>query len=74
MLLAPPVGGATRRFLLLPRAHSRHEDDMLDAGLHGRVDGSDVLGPAPSGFRIQGGDDEQTIETRIGLRQASGLL
>src|SRR5882757_3937229 len=72
MLLAPPVGGATRRFLLLPRAHTRHEDDMLDARLHGRVDGSDVLRPAFSGFRSDGRDDEQTIETRIGLRKAFG--
>src|SRR5882724_3514477 len=72
MLLAPPVGGAARRFLLLPRAHGRHEDDMLDARLHGRVNGSDVLRPALSGFRIGGRDDEQTIETRIRLRQAFG--
>src|SRR5882724_4513631 len=72
MLLAPPVGGAARRFLLLPRAHGRHEDDMLDARLHGRVNGSDVLRPALSGFRIGGRDDEQTIETRIGFRKAFG--
>jgi hypothetical protein len=45
---------------------------MLDASLHGRVDGSDVLRPALSGFRIDGRDDEQTIETRIGLREAFG--
>jgi hypothetical protein len=36
---------------------------MLDAHLPGRVDDSDVLRPAPSGFRIDGRDDEQTIET-----------
>src|SRR5258705_12903628 len=45
---------------------------MLDARLHGRVDGSDVLRPALSGFRSEGRDDEQTIETRIGLRKAFG--
>src|SRR5260221_11399236 len=72
MLLAPPVGGAASRLLLLPRAHGRHEDDMLDARLHGRVDGNDVLRPALSGFRIDGRDDEQTIETRIGLCKAFG--
>src|SRR6266550_8549036 len=54
------------------RRRGRHEDDMLDARLHGRVDGSDVLRPALSGFRIDGRDGEQTIETRIGLRQAFG--
>jgi len=48
-LLAPPEGGAERRLLLLPRAHGRHEDDMLDARPHGRVDGSDVLRRALSG-------------------------
>ena len=69
MLLAPPVGGAERRLLLLPRARGRHEDDTLDARPHGRVDGSDMLRPALSGFRIDGPDDDQTIETRIGLRQ-----
>src|SRR5258706_239208 len=53
----PPVGGAASRLLLLPRAHGRHEDDMLDARLHGRVDGSDVLRSALSGFRIGGRDD-----------------
>src|ERR1700676_3713128 len=74
MLLAPPVGGAARRLLLLPRAHGPHEDDMLDARLHGRVDGSDVLRPALSGFRIDGPDDEQTIETRIGLRKPFGAV
>src|ERR1700722_15775616 len=74
MLLAPPVGGATRRLLLLPRAPCRHEDDMLDARLHGRVDGSDVLRAALSGLRIDGRDDEQTIETRIGLRKTFGLV
>src|SRR5271167_1511914 len=58
--------------IILPRAHARHENDMLDARLHGRVDGSDVLRPALSGFRIDGRDDEQTIETRIGLRKAFG--
>ena len=47
---------------------------MLDARPHGRVDGSDVLRPAPSGFLIDGRDDEQTIETRIGLRKAFGLV
>jgi len=47
---------------------------MLDARPHGRVDGSDVLRPALSGFRIAGRDDEQTIETRIGLRKAFGPL
>jgi len=47
---------------------------MLDARPHGRVDGSDVLRPALSGFRIDGRDDEQTIETRIGLRKAFGLV
>src|SRR5258705_6025645 len=72
MLLAPPVGGAECRLLLLPRARGRHEDDMLDARLHGRVDGSDVLRLALSGFRIDGGDDEQTIKTRISLRKAFG--
>jgi len=45
---------------------------MLDARPHGRVDGSDVLRRALSGF--QGRDDEQTIETRIGLRKAFGPL
>ena len=72
MLLAPPVRGAERRLLLLPRARGRHEDDMLDARPHGRVDGGDVLRRALSGF--QGRDDEQTIETRIGLRKAFGPL
>src|SRR5260370_35219712 len=72
MLLAAPVRGAERRLLLLPRARGRHEDDMLDARPHGRVDGSDVLRSALSGFRIDGRDDEQTIETRIGLRKAFG--
>ncbi len=72
MLLAPPVGGAARRLLLLPCARGRHEDDMLDTRLHGRVDGSDVLRPALSGFRIDGRDYQQTIETRIGLRKAFG--
>ena len=47
---------------------------MLDARLHGRVDGSDVLRPALSGFRINGRDDEQTIEARIGFREAFGLI
>jgi hypothetical protein len=41
---------------------------MLDARPHGRVDGSDVLRAALSGFRIDGRDDEQTIEARIGRR------
>ena len=45
---------------------------MLDARFHGCVDGSDVLRPALSGFRIDGRDDEQTIETRIGPRNAFG--
>jgi hypothetical protein len=45
---------------------------MLDARLYGRVDGSNVLRAALSGFRIDGGNDEQTIETRIGLRKAFG--
>jgi hypothetical protein len=45
---------------------------MLDARPHRRVDGSNVLRPALSGFRIDGRDDEQTIETRIGLRKAFG--
>ena len=45
---------------------------MLDARPHGRVDGSDVLGPALSGSQIDGRDDEQTIEIRIGLRKAFG--
>src|ERR1700720_4724317 len=45
---------------------------MLDARLHGRVDGSDDLCPALSRFRIDGRDDEQTIEIRIGLRKAFG--
>src|SRR6202171_231937 len=45
---------------------------MLDARLHSRVDGSDVLRAALSGFRIDGRDDEQTIETRIRLRKAFG--
>jgi len=72
MLLAAPVGGAARRLLLPPRADGRHEDDMLDARLHGRVDRSDVLRPALSGFRIDSRDDEQTIETRIGLGKAFG--
>ncbi len=72
MLLAPPVGGAARGLLLLSRTHGRHEDDMLDARLHGRVDGSDVLRSALSGFRIDGRDDEQAIETRIGVRKAFG--
>src|SRR5258706_13719755 len=66
------VAGAERRLLLLPRAHARHEDDMLDARLHGRVDGSNVLRPALSGLWVDGRDDEQTIETRIGLRKAFG--
>src|SRR6267143_5223351 len=70
-LLAPPVGGAERRFLFLPRARGRNEDGMLDAGPHGRIDGSDILRPAPSG-RIDGRDDEQAIETRIGLRKTFG--
>ena len=74
MLLAPPVGGAARRLLLLPRTHGRHEDDMLDARLHGGVHGSDVLRPAVYGFRIDGRDDEQAIETRIGLRKALGQI
>jgi hypothetical protein len=39
---------------------------------HGRVDGSDVLRPTPSGFRIDRRDDEQTIDTRIGLCKAFG--
>jgi hypothetical protein len=69
MLLAPPVGGAARRLFLLPRAHGRHENDMLDPRCHGRVDGSDVLRPALSGFRSDGRDDEQTIETRINFRK-----
>src|ERR1700731_2167909 len=73
MPLAPPIGGAARRLLLLPRAHGRHEDDMIDARLHGRVDGSDVMRPALSGFRIYGRYNDQTIETRIGLRKAFGL-
>ena len=51
-------------------ARGRHEDDMLDARPHGRVDCSDVLRRALSGF--QGRDDEQTIETRIGHRKAFG--
>jgi hypothetical protein len=54
MLLAPPVGGAARRLILLPGGYGRHEDDMLDARLYGRVDGSDVLRTALSGFRIDG--------------------
>jgi hypothetical protein len=45
---------------------------VLDARPHGRVDGSDVLRPALSGFLIDGRDDEQSIETRIGLRNAFG--
>src|SRR5260370_25374996 len=45
---------------------------MLDARPHGRVDGSDVLRPALSGLGIDGRDDEQTIETRIGFRKAFG--
>jgi hypothetical protein len=53
-----------------PRARGRHEDDMLDARPHGRVEGSDVLRHALSG--IDGRYDEQTIETRIGLRKAFG--
>jgi Adenylosuccinate synthetase len=40
----------------------------------GRVDGGDVLRPALSGFRIDSRDDEQTIETRIGLRKALGPI
>src|ERR1700691_1340748 len=50
------------------------KNDVLDACLHGRVDGSDVLRPALSRFWIDGRDDEQTIETRIGLRKAFGLV
>ena len=46
----------------------------FDARPHGRVDSSDVLRPALSGFRIDGRNDEQTIETRIGLRKAFGLV
>jgi hypothetical protein len=45
---------------------------MLDARPHGRVDGSDVLRPGLSGFLIDGRDDELTIETRVGLREAFG--
>jgi hypothetical protein len=41
---------------------------------HGRVDGSDVLRPALSGFRMDGRDDEQTDETRVGLRKAFGSV
>jgi hypothetical protein len=33
MLLAPPVRGAERRLLLLPRARGRYEDDMLTPAL-----------------------------------------
>jgi hypothetical protein len=47
---------------------------MLDSRLHGRVDGGDVLRAALSGFRIDGRDDEQTIETRIGLCKAFGAV
>jgi hypothetical protein len=72
MLLAAPVRGAARRLLLLSRARSRHENDMLDARPHGGVDGGDVLRPALSRFRIDGRDDEETVETRIGLRKAFG--
>jgi len=54
------------------RAGGRREDDMLDARRHGRVDRSDVLSRALSGF--QGRDDEQTIETRIRIREAFGLV
>ncbi len=67
-----PRDGTARRFVLLPRAYARHEYNMLDARLHGRVDGSDILRPALSGFRSDGRDDEQTIETRIGLYEAIG--
>src|SRR5258705_6550577 len=70
MLLAPPIGGAECRLLLLPRARGRHEDDMLDARPHGRVNGSNVLRRALYGF--QGRDDEQTVETRIRNRKAFG--
>jgi hypothetical protein len=45
---------------------------LPDARFHRRVDGSDVLRPAPSGFRIDRRDDEQAIETRIGLRKTFG--
>jgi pimeloyl-ACP methyl ester carboxylesterase len=40
--------------------------------LIGRVDGRDVLRAAPSGFLIDGRNDEQTIETRTGLRKSFG--
>src|SRR5260370_29499100 len=66
------LGRPAAKALVLPRARGRHEDDMLDARPHGRVDGSDVLRRALSGF--QGRDDEQTIETRIGLRKAFGRV
>jgi hypothetical protein len=74
MLLDPPVGGAERRLLLLARAHGRHEDDVLDARPHGCVESSDILRAAPSGFRIDGRENEQTIEARMGLRKAFGLV
>src|SRR5579862_323043 len=43
---------------------------MLDARPYGCVDGRDVLRPALSG--IEARDDEQTLETRIGLGKAFG--
>src|SRR6266850_1138901 len=45
---------------------------MLDVRLHGRVDRSDVLRPALSG--IEARNDEQPIETGIGLRKTFGLV
>jgi hypothetical protein len=72
MLLASPIGSAARRLLLLPCAHTRHEDDVLHARLHGRIDGGNVLCTAFSGLRSDGRDDEQTIKTCIGLRKAFG--
>jgi hypothetical protein len=72
MLLATPIGGAARRLFFTPRTHGRHEDNVLDARLHGRIDGGDVLRPALSRFRSHGRDDEQPIKTRIGFRKAFG--
>src|SRR6266850_2465528 len=71
-LLAPPVGGSEHRPLGPARAGGRHEDDMLDARFHGRVDRSDVLRPALSG--IEARNDEQPIETGIGFRKTFGLV
>src|ERR1700750_1361151 len=71
-LLAPPVGSPEHRPLSLACTGGRHEDDMLDARLHGSVDRSDVLRSALTG--IEARDDEQTIEIRIDLSKTFRLV